>query len=78
MRSYTVVCHWEGADQYEMNADEIVVSADSPAEAAWKATKKWRQSFGIDWPHLKLVGTEIVKPRPNSAHPDNRAVAPPN
>ena len=60
MRSYTVVCHWEGRDRYEMDADEITVSADSEAEAIAKARKKWRLTFGAEWPHLKLSKSFIL------------------
>ena len=60
MRSYTVICHWEGRDQYEMDADEVVVSANSAAEAVAKARKQWRLTFGAQWPHLKLVQTQVL------------------
>lgn len=60
MRSYTVVCHWEGRDRYEADADEITVSADSPAEAISKARKKWRLTFGVDYPHLRLTESFII------------------
>lgn len=60
MRSYTVVCHWEGRDRFEMDADEIVVSADSAANAIAKARKQWRLTFGVQWPHLRLVETAIL------------------
>ena len=60
MRSYTVICQWEGRDQYEADADEISVSADSPAEAIAKARKQWRLTFGADYPHLKLTETFIL------------------
>lgn len=60
MRAYTVICHWEGADQYEMDADEITVSAESPAEAVAKARKQWRLTFGAQYPHLRLVETVIL------------------
>jgi hypothetical protein len=60
MRSYTVVCQWQGRDQWEADADEVVVSADSPAEALTKAKKKWRLTFGAQWPHLKLVEAEVL------------------
>lgn len=60
MRRYTVVCQWEGRDQYEMDADEISVSADSPVEAIAKANKKWRLTFGADYPHLKLSKSFIL------------------
>jgi len=60
MRAYTVICHWEGADQYEMDADEITVSAESAAEAVAKARKQWRLTFGSQYPHLRLVETAIL------------------
>jgi len=60
MRSFTVVCQFEGKDQWDMGADEVVVSADSPAEAITKAKKKWRLTFGAQWPHLKLVEAEVI------------------
>lgn len=62
MRSYTVVCQWEGRDQYEMDADEIVVSADSPAQAIARARRQWRLSFGLDYPHLRLTDSFIITP----------------
>jgi len=60
MRSYTVICHWEGSDQWEMDADEITVSAESAAKAVAKARRRWRLTFGAQWPHLRLVQTEVL------------------
>jgi hypothetical protein len=60
MRRYTVVCHWEGSDQWEADADEIVVSAESAAQAAAKARRQWRLTFGVQWPHLRLVKAVVL------------------
>ena len=60
MRSFTVVCQFEGRDQWDMGADEIVVSADSAAEAVAKAKKKWRLTVGAEWPHLRLIKAEVL------------------
>ena len=60
MRSFTVVCQFDGKDQWDMGADEVVVSADSPAEALAKARKKWRLTYGAQWPHLRLVKAEVL------------------
>lgn len=60
MRRFTVICHWEGSDQWEADADEVVVSADSAAEAVAKAKKQWRLTFGVQWPHLRLVETVVL------------------
>jgi hypothetical protein len=60
MRRYTVVCHWEGSDQWEADADEITVSAESAAKAIAKARKQWRLTFGAEWPHLRLTDSFIV------------------
>ena len=60
MRSYTVVCHWQGRDQWEADADEVVVSANSAAEAVAKAKMQWRLTFGAQWPHLKLEQAEVL------------------
>jgi len=60
MRSFTVICHWEGRDEYEADADEITVSAESAAEAVAKARKQWRLTHGAEWPHLKLAETFVL------------------
>jgi hypothetical protein len=60
MRRFTVVCHWEGADQWEADADEITVSAESAAKAIAKARKQWRLTFGAEWPHLRLTESFIL------------------
>ena len=60
MRSFTVVCHWQGRDQWEADADEVVVSANSAAEAVAKARRQWRLTFGAQWPHLKLEKAEVL------------------
>jgi len=60
MRRFTVVCHWQGRDQWEADADEVVVSANSAVEAVAKARKQWRLKFGAQWPHLKLEQAEVL------------------
>lgn len=60
MRSFTVVCHWQGRDQWEADADEVVVSANSASEAVAKARKQWRLTFGAQWPHLKIEQAEVL------------------
>jgi hypothetical protein len=60
MRRFTVVCHWQGRDQWEADADEVVVSANSAAEAVAKARRQWRLTFGAQWPHLKLKQAEVL------------------
>jgi predicted TIM-barrel fold metal-dependent hydrolase len=55
-----VICHWQGRDQWEADADEVVVSANSAAEAVAKARKQWRLTFGSQWPHLKLEQAEVL------------------
>jgi len=60
MRSFTVICHWEGRDEYEADADEITVSAESAAKAVAKARKQWRLTHGAEWPHLKLTESVVL------------------
>lgn len=60
MRKYTVVCEWSDAGVED--ADEVVVHADSAAEAIAKAKKKWRLTIGAEWPHCRLVRSFLLTP----------------
>jgi hypothetical protein len=52
-RKHTVIIDWE--DGGVEDADEIVVFADSAAQAVQKAKKKWRMTIGVRWPHCRIV-----------------------
>jgi hypothetical protein len=45
-----------------MDADELIVFADSGKSAINKAKKKWRLSMGAKWPDARLGGVFILTP----------------
>jgi hypothetical protein len=55
-RKHTVIIDWE--DRGVEDADEIVVFADSAAQAVQKAKKKWRMTIGVRWPHCRIVAAK--------------------
>lgn len=61
MRKYTVVVEWSEQGG-ESDADEVVVFAESSAEAVSKAKSKWRLTIGADWPHCRLVRAWVLTP----------------
>jgi hypothetical protein len=60
MRKFKVICEWEG--DVSMDADELVVYADSKDSAITKAKKKWRLTIGSQWPDARLGGVFILTP----------------
>jgi len=52
-RKHTVIIDWE--DRGVEDADEIVVFANSAAQAVQKAKEKWRMTIGAEWPHCRIV-----------------------
>jgi hypothetical protein len=52
-RKHTVIIDWN--DRGVEDADEIVVFADSSAQAIKKAKEKWRTTIGLKWPHCRIV-----------------------
>lgn len=59
-KRWTVICDWTDGDIFD--ADEVVVYADSSAEAISKARQKWRMTIGAAWPHCRLNRTWILPP----------------
>jgi hypothetical protein len=45
-----------------MDADELIVSADSKESAIMKAKKKWRLTIGAKWPDARLGKVFILTP----------------
>jgi hypothetical protein len=45
-----------------MDADELIVSADSKESAIMKAKKKWRLTIGAEWPDARLGKVFILTP----------------
>jgi len=45
-----------------MDADELIVSADSKESAIKKAKKKWRLNIGAKWPDARLGKVFIFTP----------------
>lgn len=52
-RKHVVIIDWD--DRGVEDADEIVVFADSAAQAVQKAREKWRLTIGIKWPQCRIV-----------------------
>lgn len=66
MRQFTVVVEWadsgaRGGHSVE-DADEVVVYADTAAQAIDKARKKWRMTIGAEWTHCRLIRAFVLKP----------------
>ncbi len=59
-RRYAVIVDW--TDGEVVDADEVVVYADSAAEAIRKARSKWRITVGAVWPHCRLDRAWILTP----------------
>lgn len=59
-RRFTVIVDWTDGDTFD--ADEVVVFADSAAEAISKARSKWRMTVGAVWPHCRLDRVWILPP----------------
>lgn len=57
-RKHVVIIDWQDGDVED--ADEIAVFADSPAAAIEKARRKWRLTIGADYPHCKIVESNIL------------------
>lgn len=64
MRKYTVICEWSDAGpkggHAVVDADEVVVHADSASSAIAKAKKKWRLTVGAEWPTCRLTKVFIL------------------
>ena len=60
MRRFKVICEWTG--DVSMDADELVVYADSKDSAIKKAKKKWRLIIGSQWPDARLGKVFILTP----------------
>jgi len=60
MRRFKVICEWTG--DVSMDADELIVSADSKESAIMKAKKKWRLTIGAEWPDARLGKVFILTP----------------
>ena len=60
MRRFTVIVDW--TDGETIDADEVVVFANSAAEAISKARQKWRMTIGAQWPHCRLDRAWILTP----------------
>lgn len=59
-RRFTVIVDWTDGEIFD--ADEVVVFADSAAEAISKARKKWRMTIGVKWPHCRPDRAWILSP----------------
>lgn len=59
MPRYTIVCEWTDSGEI-LDADEIIVVADSPETALAKARKKWRMTIGAEWPNCRLSRTFLL------------------
>ena len=60
-RKHTVIIDWE--DRGVEDSDEIVVFADSAAQAIQKAKEKWRLTIGAKWPQCRIVGAKVLPRR---------------
>lgn len=60
MRRFKVICEWTG--DVSMDADELIVSADSKESAIKKAKKKWRLTMGAKWPDARLGKVFVLTP----------------
>ncbi len=60
-RKHTVIIDWE--DRGVEDSDEIVVFADSAAQAVQKAREKWRLTIGIKWPQCRIVEAKVLPRR---------------
>jgi len=64
MPNFTIVCHWEDVGNGEgvptMDADEMMVFADSEALAIRAATGSWLSRFAEIWPSCRLVDVKAV------------------
>lgn len=60
-RKYVVFVSWN--DRGIEDADEVVVYADSAAEAKSAARSKWRMTIGAQWPHCRLTDVGILTPK---------------
>lgn len=59
-KRWTVIVDWTDGDITD--ADEVVVYADSSAEAVSRARQKWRMTVGAYWPHCQLNRAWILPP----------------
>ncbi len=58
-RKHLVIIDW--IDRDVEDSDEIMVFADSPAEAIRKAREKWRLTIGAQWPQCRMLESKILK-----------------
>lgn len=59
-KRWNVIVDWTDGDV--IDADEVVVYADSSSEAISKARQKWRMTIGAVWPHCRLDRAWILPP----------------
>lgn len=59
-KRWIVICDWTDGDIFD--ADEVVVYADSAAQAISKARQKWRMTVGAQWPQCRLDRAWILTP----------------
>jgi hypothetical protein len=65
MPRYRVAVEWTDADV--MDADEVIVHADTPAQAIDHARKQWRLTIGADWPSCRLERAFVLTPAKSAA-----------
>ena len=59
-KRWIVICDWTDGDTFD--ADEVVVHADSSAEAVSKARQKWLMTVGAHWPNCRLGRVWVFPP----------------
>lgn len=60
-RKYVLAVSWD--DRGVEDADEVVVFAESAAEAKSAARSKWRLTIGAQWPHCRVTDVSILTPK---------------
>lgn len=66
-RIFRAVVIWQDGDVED--ADDIQVFATSEAEAKREATKKWRLTVGLTWPHCKMREVVVRQAKAEAARP---------
>lgn len=60
-RKHIVIIDWE--DRGVEDSDEIVIFADSAAQAVQKAKEKWRLTITAEWPQCRIVEAKVLTRR---------------
>jgi hypothetical protein len=60
-KRWTVIVDWSDGDVAD--ADEVVVYAESAAQAISIAKQKWRMTVGAVWPDCRFERVWILPPR---------------